>query len=62
MIITCPSCTTYYSVAPAAIGSGKTVRCHNCNHSWHQIPVAETPPPSPQARGRMPRARAVPTA
>ena len=39
MILTCPSCTTRYVVKDGAIPSaGRTVRCAQCKHSWHQDP------------------------
>ena len=41
MYITCPNCSTSYNVDGGNIGeSGRTVRCFNCEHSWHQFPVA----------------------
>lgn len=58
MIITCPACSTHYSVIPAALGvTGKSVRCFRCSNKWHQVPVAEQPqvmapqpvPPPPAA-------------
>ncbi|HEB78997.1 MAG TPA: thioredoxin, partial [Rhodospirillales bacterium] len=31
MIITCPACSTNYSIDPSALGgAGKTVRCSKC--------------------------------
>ncbi|MSP79989.1 MAG: DUF3426 domain-containing protein, partial [Rhodospirillales bacterium] len=53
MIITCPTCGTHYSIAPAQLGAGKSVRCHNCENMWQQGPVAER---APAQRQRMPRA------
>ncbi len=41
MILTCPSCSTRYVVDPNAIGrDGRTVRCANCHHTWHETGVA----------------------
>jgi predicted Zn finger-like uncharacterized protein len=46
MYITCPSCSTSYEVDGTKIGrEGRTVRCFNCSHTWHQYPVAAQPPP-----------------
>ncbi len=40
MYIYCPSCSTSFSVSGSEIGtSGQTVRCFNCNHTWHQHPL-----------------------
>jgi predicted Zn finger-like uncharacterized protein len=39
MILTCPSCGTRYVVKDGAIPpAGRTVRCAQCKHSWHQEP------------------------
>lgn len=44
MILTCPSCATRYIVNPQAIGStGRTVRCANCQHQWHQAAPSDLP-------------------
>jgi predicted Zn finger-like uncharacterized protein len=41
MILTCPSCGTRYVVKDGAIPpAGRTVRCAQCKHSWHQEPEA----------------------
>ena len=72
MIITCPACTTHYSVNRAALGAvGKTVRCFRCSSKWHQVPVADQPqvmappvaaPPPPVAAPPPPVAAAPPPA
>ncbi len=51
MIITCPTCSTSYSVDPAAIGhEGKTVRCSSCANTWLQMPEsAAAPQAAPEA-------------
>ena len=42
MILTCPSCGTRYVVKDGAIPEGgRTVRCAQCKHSWHQDPDAD---------------------
>ena len=44
MYITCPNCGTAYNVDGRSISaSGRAVRCFNCDHSWHQFPVAAQP-------------------
>lgn len=41
MILDCPSCSAKFKVDPALLGeSGRSVRCGNCGHSWHQTPPA----------------------
>ena len=47
MYISCPSCSTSFSVSGSDIGtSGQAVRCFNCGHTWHQYPI----PPQAQAQ------------
>ena len=44
MYISCPSCSTSFSVDGAMIGTGgRAVRCYNCSHTWHQYPVVHQP-------------------
>lgn len=72
MILQCPECRTRYLVPDTAIGAeGRTVRCANCRHSWHQEPdaraaeaIAATPPevspasPAPEPPAAAPAAPA----
>lgn len=49
MILTCPSCGTRYVVKDGAVPpGGRTVRCAQCRHSWHQEPD-DTPEPTDAA-------------
>ncbi|MBT5178369.1 MAG: DUF3426 domain-containing protein, partial [Rhodospirillaceae bacterium] len=50
MQITCPTCKTAFSVDGVMIDAvGRPVRCFNCQHIWHQYPVAAQPPPQQYA-------------
>ncbi len=45
MILSCPSCSTRYSVAETTLGeAGRKVRCAACGHTWHVSPEAKTEP------------------
>jgi len=40
MIITCGECKTQFAVPSAAIGTdGRKVKCSQCSHTWHQLPL-----------------------
>jgi predicted Zn finger-like uncharacterized protein len=43
MIVSCPVCRTRYRVDEGALRgqSGRTVRCANCGHTWHQAASPE---------------------
>jgi predicted Zn finger-like uncharacterized protein len=45
MIVSCPVCRTRYQVDEGALRgqSGRTVRCANCGHTWHQAASPQTP-------------------
>jgi predicted Zn finger-like uncharacterized protein len=44
MIITCPACSTRYSMDPLSLGpQGRRVRCAKCKHVWQQMPPEDMP-------------------
>jgi predicted Zn finger-like uncharacterized protein len=39
VIVSCPACTTRFSLDAALLGeSGRNVRCAKCGHKWKQVP------------------------
>ena len=49
MILTCPACSTRYTVDAAKFpAAGRTVRCAKCAHSWHEPGPAPEPEPAPE--------------
>ena len=47
MIITCPKCSTQFSVPDRALGGGgRTLKCARCAHKWFQTPEAGNRPQS----------------
>jgi predicted Zn finger-like uncharacterized protein len=41
MILSCPSCKSRFLVDPAAVGTGRQVRCGRCKHEWFATPPEE---------------------
>lgn len=55
MILTCPACSTRYTLDPQSLGpDGRKVRCTQCGHVWQQDPPADMPRPLPLPRGEDP--------
>ncbi len=43
MRIACPNCSAYFDVPEDAIPEeGRKLRCSQCQHKWHQLPIEET--------------------
>ncbi|MEX0582120.1 MAG: DUF3426 domain-containing protein [Sneathiella sp.] len=51
MILTCPSCSTRYSIDPITIGpEGRAVKCAKCGHKWREFQPGNMPKPVAPAR------------
>ncbi|MDA0340978.1 MAG: zinc-ribbon domain-containing protein [Proteobacteria bacterium] len=47
MRIICPECDSGFEVPDGAIpAKGRKLKCSQCQHKWHQLPVAEQPEPA----------------
>ena len=45
MRITCPECFAQFDVPDGAIKeTGRKLRCGQCKHQWHQLPIPDAPP------------------
>jgi predicted Zn finger-like uncharacterized protein len=57
MRIICPECEAGFDVPDSAIPEkGRKLKCSQCQHKWHQMPVADEPAPA----GKKPAAKAKP--
>ncbi|MBP2303279.1 zinc-ribbon domain-containing protein [Azospirillum picis] len=46
MIVTCPTCSTRYTLPDQSVGSdGRKVKCARCGHVWRQMPEPAEPEP-----------------
>ena len=44
MILTCPSCSTRYSIDTASVGAeGRLVKCAKCGNKWREFPPEDLP-------------------
>lgn len=58
MIITCEKCTTSYSVADEALGTGgRKVKCISCGHVWQQPGIGDAEPEDRADAGEQDTAR-----
>ncbi|OUR76134.1 hypothetical protein A9Q83_15065 [Alphaproteobacteria bacterium 46_93_T64] len=62
MILTCPSCSTRYSIDSASVSAeGRMVKCAKCGHKWREFPPEDMPKKVaelPQAPDPMPEPEA----
>lgn len=50
MRITCPECSSGFDVPDNAIPEkGRKLKCSQCQHKWHQLPVTAAPEPAEEA-------------
>jgi predicted Zn finger-like uncharacterized protein len=56
MILTCPACATRYRVAEQEFegAAGRTVRCANCGHLWHETASGQRAPGGAEPVGEAP--------
>ena len=46
MIVSCPTCSTRYTLSDESLGTdGRKVRCARCGHTWWQMPDRAEPEP-----------------
>ena len=55
MRITCPECDSGFDVPDNAVPEkGRKLKCSQCQHKWHQMPLADSPAPAaaPKAKAK----------